>query len=483
MMDAATDDPGLYDLASDNDSDNDSANHSDSVLISPALAREEAVTAAGGNNSEGDSPGGDIPDGHTGALLTALEEQRALTRAAIKDRKVIEEENSTLREYFFRQTDSITVVARVRGKDQADHDAAARYMTRNGNNLIVRSDAGEAQSFAFDLVLGSGMATDVLNRHVRAWIRAFMDGDDVTILADGATGSGKSWTFFVGPASVIAEAIKLCLAISTTFNAEGWECSLSCSVVEIYEEQTYDLLRDVRSHASPLRLVQYASGGYHNVVGQRVETIKDHAGFLAMMRRAGGLSEVAATKKNAASSRGHKVVIISSQRTRDDGDTLVKSQLFLSDLAGSERMVNIDPQDKTALKELLRNNKGREVVRTVLSQRHMACPGFANSALSKVLSRGLGPKARVAIVNHVSPLPEDLAISLESIKFAVSLQESHVKQRSRRQDEPRVPSSPATGTTIPTTRMSNQDTISRLYKPRAAIGSRLPVGNKRAGHV
>ena len=111
-------------------------------------------------------------------------------------------------------------------------------------------------------------------------------------------------------------------------------------VLEVFElrgKKAFDLLAERKT----VRLVTAADEDVHVLGGTREEAT-DAAGLLRAVERAHALRSVAATERNAQSSRSHAVCRL---RTHNGG------LLTLVDLAGSERNDDVSQHDRTATRE------------------------------------------------------------------------------------------------------------------------------------
>lgn len=112
--------------------------------------------------------------------------------------------------------------------------------------------------------------------------------------------------------------------------------TFSASVLEIYNEQIYDLLSGSKEQDDKLDVKQGPEGMF--VPGLRVEEVRSMDDVAMLIGRGKSNRSTFATNMNEHSSRSHLVLslyVMSSHLTRG---TTMRGKLHLIDLAGSERL-------------------------------------------------------------------------------------------------------------------------------------------------
>jgi kinesin family protein C1 len=179
-----------------------------------------------------------------------------------------------------------------------------------------------------------------------------VNGFNVTIFAYGKTGSGKTFSM-TGPETVtdslkdsftnIPENVQKlfgiiprgCLDIFAGINnfvAEGCQCKLTASYVEVYMEKIYDLLSKERVEVA----LKYMGEMYIMDKLTKRECMNPEEIFKVISDGTANKT-CGFTKQNSRSSRSHTILTIELEKIELSG-TKVNSKLFLVDLAGSERV-------------------------------------------------------------------------------------------------------------------------------------------------
>ncbi|GMI21044.1 hypothetical protein TeGR_g14058, partial [Tetraparma gracilis] len=192
----------------------------------------------------------------------------------------------------------------------------------------------------FDGVFPAGCATSEVSSAVTAGVaEALLDGYNVTILAYGPTGTGKTHTMGTdfSPASgdaVMPTAVSLLFA---AIAASPAATAVHLSYLEVYNEHLNDLLLPPTSTPPPLDI--------HETPGRDVRVpnltslpVASAERVFELLSAAAAGRKTAATAANAASSRSHAIVSLAVASTAPgEGGAKVSGRLALVDLAGSER--------------------------------------------------------------------------------------------------------------------------------------------------
>lgn len=142
-------------------------------------------------------------------------------------------------------------------------------------------------------------------------------------------------------AKAIFEALK---------SAEYKECNVSCSFLEIYNEELCDLLVEPGKKHTKLDIMGGKNGPFCRGLSESKVESAEHV--LALMRRAQNQRQVGETSMNKQSSRSHCIftIKIEAKRMVADGGVLeVGGKLHCVDLAGSEcaKSANLEKGDES----------------------------------------------------------------------------------------------------------------------------------------
>lgn len=141
-------------------------------------------------------------------------------------------------------------------------------------------------------------------------------------------------------------------SLFTKLEAEERESSVKCSFIELYNEELRDLL-SVDEHVK-LKIFEDGQKKGHGatiVQGMEESHIKNAAAGITLLQSGSHRRQVAATKCNDLSSRGHTVFTVTTyiKRTAENGEDFVSAgKLNLVDLAGSENIQRSGAENKRA---------------------------------------------------------------------------------------------------------------------------------------
>ena len=177
-----------------------------------------------------------------------------------------------------------------------------------------------------------------------------------SILSYGQTGSGKTHTmmgrdgmFSKGEhRGIVPRVINDIFVGVEGLSPESYDVEVRLSVLEIYNDELFDLVAPTGTRASKnktsntarkkkLRILESGGAGLQVAGASTVEVLDTQAALtvidLALKRRA-----VVETKMNARSSRSHAVVVVTMVKRDLETETSKIGQLYCVDLAGSEKV-------------------------------------------------------------------------------------------------------------------------------------------------
>lgn len=257
-----------------------------------------------------------------------------------------------------------------------------------------------------------------------------LQGYNCTIFAYGQTGTGKTYTMtgdmsetlglLSGAAGVIPRVLQ---ALFTRIEADESESSVKCSFIELYNEE----LRDLVSVDDTTKLKIYEDGqrkGHAATIVQGMEEsyIKSAGAGIKLLQDGSHKRQVAATKCNDLSSRGHTVFTITvyTKRTAENGEDYVSAgKLNLVDLAGSENIQRSGAENKRAAEAGLINKSlltlGRVINALVEKGSHIP---YRESKLTRLLQDSLGGRTKTCIIATVSPAKSNLEETISTLDYA-----------------------------------------------------------------
>ena len=267
---------------------------------------------------------------------------------------------------------------RLRGKERAA--------------LAGPSSKAEDYSFRYDHVFSPQSTQEEVFAEIAPMVQSCLDGFKVCIFAYGQTGSGKTFTMEGPPTNkgVIPRAVNMIFRkVSTLKTERGFTCQLSCSFLEIYNDQIIDLLQ---KSGGGLRL----GGSESEVVvdGLSEHVVTDEQTVVDLLSIAQSKRACASTKMNNQSSRSHSVFMLRIKLHNPVTGVSLSGLLNLIDLAGSEKVSDSEVQGQR-LKEAIAINTSLthlgDVIYSIGAGGHVP---FRNCTLTRLLRPSLGGSSK-----------------------------------------------------------------------------------------
>ncbi|KEF55694.1 uncharacterized protein A1O9_08444 [Exophiala aquamarina CBS 119918] len=384
---------------------------------------------------------------------------------------------------------SVKVVVRVRpplGPTDPGYDLIPQRFQRSmvqvntNTSLAVESPQGK-KIFIFDRVFEEHTTQQGVWDYLQDSVDSFLQGYNVSILAYGQSGSGKSYTMgtsgpreqfepnlkgvipraaqhlfnslngtsgahsrhnsgLKSPMRYSVTSLNQVMQNSKSYMEKGWE--MSVTYVEIYNEHPRDLLLPEDSTFTERANVQIREDprGRIFVEGLNSVRITSIEELLRTLNHGSTIRQTDATAINARSSRSHAVFTINLRQTRAQGfnankrssahlDNMsngdmpmtVESKLHFVDLAGSERLKNTGATGDRA-KEGISINAGLASLGKVISQLSSRSPGtyvsYRDSKLTRMLQDSLGGNAITYMIACVTPAEFHLSETLNTVQYA-----------------------------------------------------------------
>ncbi|GAA6088369.1 kinesin-like protein KIF11 [Tachysurus ichikawai] len=308
----------------------------------------------------------------------------------------------------------------------------------NRKEVTVRTgsvtDKTSRKMYTFDMVFGpSAKQIDVYKSVVCPILDEVIMGYNCTIFAYGQTGTGKTFTMegerspneeFTWEEDPLAGIIPRTLhQIFEKLTTNGTEFSVKVSLLEIYNEELFDLLSPSPDVTERLQLFDDPRNKRGVIVkGLEEITVHNKNEVYQILERGSAKRKTASTLMNAYSSRSHSVfsVTIHMKEITLEGEELVKiGKLNLVDLAGSENIGRSGAVDKRAREAGNINQSlltlGRVI--TALVERGPHVP-YRESKLTRILQDSLGGRTKTSIIATVSPASINLEETLSTLDYA-----------------------------------------------------------------
>lgn len=242
--------------------------------------------------------------------------------------------------------------------------------------------------------------------NVKPILAHILRGQNASVFAYGPTGAGKTHTMLGTPKQpgVIPRAVR------EVFNQvqvlgeeqEAWDCSVSMSYLEIYNEKVRDLLSP-GAQDLPIR-----EDKDRNILipGLTKTMITSFSDFDRVFIPASLNRTTASTKLNQRSSRSHAILLIKVVRTqRSPPHRQQTGKLYLVDLAGSEDNRRTGNQG-IRLKESGAINLSLFTLSKVVDSLNAGAGGrvpYRDSKLTRLLQDSLGGSAHSVMITNIAP--------------------------------------------------------------------------------
>ncbi|KAL5011281.1 hypothetical protein ScPMuIL_009832 [Solemya velum] len=279
----------------------------------------------------------------------------------------------------------------------------------SGDKLIVEA-ASKEQSFGFDGVHGHNETNArIYQDQCEQLLKRSFEGFNVSILAMGATGAGK--TFLMtgsekNPGIVPNLNRSLFQHMATKSNKEFF---ITVSYVEVLDEKMTDLLNP---HSNPMKVRQHPHKGIFveglsEIVVKNVEDLKN------MYEQGTRARQMGATDVSGHRTRANSIFTITlEQKEMKTSRVGLKSLIRLVDLAGTESGGSADPS-------ILAGVQGVPNILSILGGqgKGRAVP-YRDSKVTQILQDTLGGNAATLVFAVVSPTDKSYQETLTTLQYA-----------------------------------------------------------------
>ena len=273
-------------------------------------------------------------------------------------------------------------------------DGASTIESFDDETLVLVNEERVRRQFKLDHVFGPDTSNNDVFRELSQLIISSMDGYNISILAYGATNSGKTYTM-----EGIYERVGIEI-FDARNTRHSWQYKFSVCVCEVYMEGVVDLL-DLRNLNVDVRI--NPKTGMFYVPGLKRVEIDSPKRLAEIVASAKNVRSVSSTNCNEQSSRSHLITCIGIDIVTPNGRH-IESRIHLVDLAGSERLNKSGASGHVA-KEGVAINKSLSALGDVMNARankseHVP---YRNSTLTSVLQESLGGESKTLVIVQLSP--------------------------------------------------------------------------------
>eukprot|EP00039_Didymoeca_costata_P024484 m.10417 g.10417 ORF g.10417 m.10417 type:complete len:849 (+) comp4256_c0_seq1:171-2717(+) len=358
----------------------------------------------------------------------------AQAKKATERAKVAIEDRQLLFRYIRQLTGSFRVYCRIRPREQPESvlEMAADVVKSTEIECPMPNHRAHKKRYIFDGVFSeTASQTDVFDE-VEPLISSCLDGGNVSVIAYGQTGTGKTHTMMGTPENpgVIRRAFERLILLCES--QTDYEYALQVSIIEIYIEKVVDLLSDEPADQQnhEVRTDAKRKTGYiPTVLKKDVASIED---VVTIIEQGEKNRSVASTKMNSASSRSHLIITLSVTAKNLTSGRVHEGQLALVDLAGSERASKTGNSTGKRMNEMCAINKslttlGQCITSIKSGDKHIP---FRNSKLTQLLQSTLGVDGMACVFVTLSTNEDDISETASALSFGAAIRVADKKVKS-----------------------------------------------------
>ena len=332
----------------------------------------------------------------------------------------------------------VRVYARCRPPNRREKDLKSPSVVGFLDEMTMSVDQshGAQKQFVYDQVFGPTSTQEQVYSEMENLVQSAYDGFNVCVFAYGQTGSGKTFTM-VGVQGGESHLLGITpRAIAGLFalieeNKDSADATVTCTMVEIYNDQLRDLFFLVENERAGGRLkapkldIKMDKKKRVFISGSQVRAAGSPQDVLSHFDEGNGVRKVGSTKMNAESSRSHLVFNIMIEVNNKTTGKTSMGKLTLVDLAGSER-VGKTGADAERLREAQSINRSLAALGNVINALSTAeaedgkvghVP-YRDNLLTRLLQDGLGGSAKTLMFVNVSPAEDNAEETVSSLQYA-----------------------------------------------------------------
>ncbi|KAK3873312.1 hypothetical protein Pcinc_021669, partial [Petrolisthes cinctipes] len=297
-------------------------------------------------------------------------------------------------------------------------------ITNDSPQVVV---TGTDKAFTYDYAYPADSSQGyVYETAVKNVVKNLFKGYNVTVLAYGQTGTGKTHT--MGTTYTRDDDVEpgiIPRAVKDIFDgvAEQNECEymVKVSFIELYKENLFDLLNNRSRDECSVDIREDPKCGI-KIVGLTEIPVTSLEETMRCLEHGAMNRATGATAMNAHSSRSHAIFSLHiQQRNSKKDESIVCSKFHLVDLAGSERAKKTGATG-VRFKEGVNINKGLlalgNVIAALCEEGGRGHIPYRDSKLTRLLQDSLGGNSHTVMVACVSPADSNLEETLSTLRYA-----------------------------------------------------------------
>lgn len=302
-------------------------------------------------------------------------------------------------------------------------DAFTAEVTRSSMS-VEGSQRSEKRTFQFDAVFGPSSKQEEVFREVQDLVQSAVDGYNVTLLAYGQTGAGKTFTMYGGPGEqrgIAPRTIDAIFQVVDAMDSSRFSSTLRAHLVELYKSDLVDLLASPAKGARKLEVRRDTRSNEATIENVEEREVTSPKQLLRLLDEGTEHRHVASTQMNADSSRSHLLFTVTIETVDRDSGAVVTGKVRICDLAGSERPKKSGAQGDM-MKEAIEINKALtalgDVIEALTRGAGRGPVPYRNNKLTQLLSDSLGGSAKTLMFVNVSPARSEVEETVNSLSYA-----------------------------------------------------------------
>ncbi|XP_062555813.1 chromosome-associated kinesin KIF4-like [Armigeres subalbatus] len=321
--------------------------------------------------------------------------------------------------------ETVQVAVRIRPLLQSETRMGCQSVTEQLNPSEPQIRVRGSDQFTFNHVFDPICSQrEIYEKSVKSIVEKLLEGFNVTILAYGQTGSGKTYTMGTSFDGKYDDTLGIIpRAMLDLFDRideyEEFRCVVTCSFVELYQENVYDLLSYRNRFEKMVGIREDATGVI--IPGLTEVPVNNAEEALRWLIQGASARAVAPTSMNKESNRSHTMFTLTVRKIKHEQIVTI-SKLHLVDLAGSERSKKTRAVGDR-LRESIHINKGLLALGNVIAalgsvKNTKGYISYRDSKLTRLLQNSLGGNSITLMIACVSPADYNVDETLSTLRYA-----------------------------------------------------------------
>ncbi|XP_064618815.1 myosin-9-like isoform X3 [Lineus longissimus] len=317
-----------------------------------------------------------------------------------------------LRKKYFNMVEDmkgkIRVYCRARPLSKDELNRGNHSVIRSPDEYTINVETNRGlKEFQFDNIFMPDHSQEKVFEDTNNLVQSAVDGYNVCIFAYGQTGSGKTFTMIGDKAQnfpgIAPRAFDRIFDLIEE-NKKKFSFSVSCYMMELYNDKLLDLFSRDSSHADDRFDIKKDKKGMVFILGAEVKQVSSAKELYTVFDEGSKNRHVASTMMNAESSRSHLIIGVVIESTNRTSGNVMRGKLSLVDLAGSERVAKTGATAQQ-LKEANSINKSLSALGDVISalSSEQSFIPYRNNKLTMLMQDSLGGNSKTLMFVNISP--------------------------------------------------------------------------------